>query len=252
MYSFIVLEARSPKSVLIGWNSSVGRAWIFWRVWGEYVPSPFPFCCLPAFLSLWLYHSHLPPRSCDLVLSVFSQLLTVSDLLCLLIVRLHVIAFRVTIIQDNLPVSRSLSQLHLQRPLFHIRWNLQMPEVRMWYLCGEHFSACHNQYFKIAYSFTIQFSSVAQSCSTLCDPMDGSTPGLPVHHQLPESTQTHVHQVNDAIQPSHPMSSPSPSALNLFQHQGLFQWISSSHQVAKVLEFQPQHQSFQWTPKTDL
>ena len=97
-----------------------------------------------------------------------------------------------------------------------------------------------------------QFSSVAQSCPTLCDPMNRSTPGLPVHHQLPESTQTHVHRVDDAIQPSHPRSSPSPPALNLSQHQGLFQWVSSSHQVAKVLEFQLQHQSFQWTPRTDL
>ena len=82
----------------------------------------------------------------------------------------------------------------------------------------------------------------------LCDPMNCSTPGLPVHHQLPEFTQTHVHRVGDAIQPSHPLSSPSPPAPNPFQHQGLFQWVSSSHQVAKVLEFQPQHQSFQWTP----
>ena len=97
----------------------------------------------------------------------------------------------------------------------------------------------------------IQFSSVAQSCPTLCDPMDCSTPGLPVHHLLPESTQTHVHWVSDAIQPSHPLSSPSPPALNLSQHQGLFKWVSSSHQVAKVLEFQLQHQSFQWTPRTD-
>ena len=72
-----------------------------------------------------------------------------------------------------------------------------------------------------------QFSSVAQSCPTLCNPMNRSTPGLPVHHQLPESTQTHVHQVGDAIQPSHPLSSPSPPALNLSQHQGLFQWVSS-------------------------
>ena len=96
-----------------------------------------------------------------------------------------------------------------------------------------------------------QFSSVAQSCLTLCDPINCSTPGLPVHHQLPESTQTHVHQVDHAIQPSHPLSSPSPPALNLSQHQGLFQWISSSHQ-AKVLEFQLQHQSFLWTPRTDL
>ena len=97
-----------------------------------------------------------------------------------------------------------------------------------------------------------QFSSVAQSCPTLCDPMNHSMPGLPVHHQLPESTQTHVHWVGDAIQPSHPLSCPSPPALNLSQHQGLFQWVSSSHQVAKVLEFQLQHQSFQWTPRTDL
>ena len=82
--------------------------------------------------------------------------------------------------------------------------------------------------------------------------MDCSTPDLPVHHQLLEFTQTHVHQVNDAIQPSHPLSSPSPPALNLSQYQGLFQWVTSSHQVAKVLEFQLQHQSFQWTPRTDL
>ena len=98
----------------------------------------------------------------------------------------------------------------------------------------------------------VQFSSVAHSCPTLCDPMNHSTSGLPVHHQLPESTQTHVHWVGDAIQPSHPLSSPSPPALNLSQHQGLFQWVNSLHEVAKVLEFQPQHQSFQWTPRTDL
>ena len=79
-----------------------------------------------------------------------------------------------------------------------------------------------------------------------------STPGLPVHHQLPESTQTHVYRVGDAIQPSHLLLSPSPPAVNLSQHQGLFKIVSSSHQVAKVLEFQLQHQSFQWTPRTDL
>ena len=95
-----------------------------------------------------------------------------------------------------------------------------------------------------------QFSSVAQSCPTLCDPMSRSTPGLPVHHELPEFTQTHVHRVRDAIQPSHPLSSPFPPAPNSSKHQGLFQWVSSSHEVAKVLEFQPQHQSFQWTPRT--
>ena len=81
-------------------------------------------------------------------------------------------------------------------------------------------------------------SSVTQSCLTLWDPMNRSTPGLPVHHQLPESTQTHAHWVSDAIQPSYPLSSPSPPALNLPQHQGLFHWVSFSHQVAKVLELQ--------------
>ena len=91
----------------------------------------------------------------------------------------------------------------------------------------------------------VQFSSIAQSCPTLCNPMNHSTPGLPVHHQLLEFTQTHPHRVGDAIQPSHPLSSPSPPALNLCQHQGLFQRVNSSHEVAKLLEFQLQHQSFQ-------
>ena len=99
---------------------------------------------------------------------------------------------------------------------------------------------------------SVQFSSVAQSCPTVCNLMNCSTPGLPVHHQLPEFTQTHAHGVGDAIQPSHPLLSPSPPAPNPSQHQGLFQWVNSSHQVAKVLEFQLQHQSFQWTPRTDL
>ena len=81
--------------------------------------------------------------------------------------------------------------------------------------------------------------------------MNHSTPGLPVHHQLPESTQTHVHWVSDAIQPSNPLLSPSPPALNLSQHQSLCKWVSSLHQVAKVLEFRLQHQTYQWTPRTD-
>ena len=82
------------------------------------------------------------------------------------------------------------------------------------------------------------FSSVAQSCPTLCNPMDCSTPSLPVYYQLPEFTQTHVHWVGDAIQPSYPLSSPSPPTFNLSQHQGLFKWVTSLHQVAKVLELQ--------------
>ena len=92
---------------------------------------------------------------------------------------------------------------------------------------------------------SVQFSSVAQSCPTLRDPMNRSTPGLPVHHQLPEFTQTHVHRVSDAIEPSHPLSSPSPPAPNPSQHQSLFQWVNSPHEVAKVLEFQLYHHSFQ-------
>ena len=95
---------------------------------------------------------------------------------------------------------------------------------------------------------SVQFSSVTQSCPTLCDPMDCSMPGLPVYRQLPELMQTHVHWVSDAIQPSHPLSSPSPPALNLSQHQGLFQWVRSSPQV----EFPLQHQSFQWIFRTDF
>ena len=106
--------------------------------------------------------------------------------------------------------------------------------------------------FSICISRSVQFSSVAQSCPTLCNPMNRSTPGLTVHHQLPKFTQTHVHWVNDAIQPSHPLLFPSAPAPNPSQHQSLFQWVNSSHEVGKVLEFQLQHQSFQWTPRTDL
>ena len=83
-----------------------------------------------------------------------------------------------------------------------------------------------------------QIRSAAQSCLTLCNPMNHSTPGLPIHHQIPEFTETHVHRVSNAIQPSHPLSSPSPPAPNPSQHQSLFQWVNSSHEVAKVLEFQ--------------
>ena len=128
-------------------------------------------------------------------------------------------------------------------PLFHISgsrkgWGIFFPSKgTSWKMYFYHF---------------IQFSSVAQLCLTLCDPIDCSIPGLPVHHQLPEFAQTHVHWVGDAIQLSHPLSSPSPPTFNLSKHQGLFQWVSSSHQVAKVLEFQLQHQSFQWTLRTDL
>ena len=99
---------------------------------------------------------------------------------------------------------------------------------------------------------SVQFNSVAQLCPTLCDPRNHSKPGLPVHHQLLELAQTHVHWVGDAIQTSHPLFSPSPPAFNLSQHQGLFQWVNSSHELAKVLEFQLKHQLCQLTHRTDL
>ena len=94
--------------------------------------------------------------------------------------------------------------------------------------------------------------SVAQLCPTLCYPMDCSMPGFPVLHYLLELAETWVHWVSDAIQPSHPLSPPSLPAFNLSQHQRLFQWVSSSHQVAKVLELQLQHQSFQWIVRADF
>ena len=97
---------------------------------------------------------------------------------------------------------------------------------------------------------SVQFSSFTQSCLTLCNPMGWSTLGFPVHHQLPESVQTHFHQVSDAIQPSNPLSSPFPPAFNLSQHHSFFQQVSSSHQVTKVLDLQ--HQSFQWIFRTDF
>ena len=98
----------------------------------------------------------------------------------------------------------------------------------------------------------LQFSSVARSCLTFCDPMDCSMLGSPVLYCLPELAQTHVHWVGDAIQPSHPLSSSPSPTFTLPQHQALFKWVSSSHQVAKVLEFQLQHQSFQWIFRTDF
>ena len=93
---------------------------------------------------------------------------------------------------------------------------------------------------------SVEFSSVTQLCPTLCNILDCSMPGFPVHHQLPELAQTHVHWVSDAIQQFQSLSSPSPSALNLSQHQGLFQWVSSSHQVAKYLNF-----SFSISPSSE-
>jgi len=106
---------------------------------------------------------------------------------------------------------------------------------------------CHPAYLTHMQSLN-KFSSVAQSCPTLSDPINCSTPRLPVHRKLSEFTQTQVHRVSDAIQKFHPLASSSPPALNPSQHQSLFQWVNSSHEVAKVLEFQCQHHSLQRNP----
>ena len=103
-----------------------------------------------------------------------------------------------------------------------------------------------------SFTYSVQFSSVALSCLTLCDPVNRSTPGLAVHHQPTESTQTHVHLVSDAIQPSHLLSSLSPPAPNPSQHQRLFQWVNSLHEVAEILELKLQHHYFQRNPRASL
>ena len=139
-------------------------------------------------------------------------------------------------------ITPSLLQIHFQPTCNKINNNWILVECLLW---ARYYLRARQVLTGLIVQFSsVQFSSVTQSCSTLCNPIDCSTPGLPVHHQFPELTQTHVHWVGDAIQPSHPLSSPSPPTFNLSQHQGLFQWVSSSHQVAKVLEFQLQHQSF--------
>ena len=126
---------------------------------------------------------------------------------------------------------------------------LLYPQVHFLHLC---LYSCPVNMFISTICLDSIFSSVAQSCLTLCDALDHSTPGFPVHHQLPEPTQTHVYCISDAIQPSHPLSSPSPPAFNLSRHQGPFQWVGFWRQVTKVLDFQLHHQSFQWIFRTDF
>ena len=137
----------------------------------------------------------------------------------------------------QLPVTSSFPwPILIQEVITAISWHISLP--------------CWFPYIPVEAFHLVQFSSL--SCLTLCNPMDCSTPGFPVHHQLPELAQTHVCLVSDAIQPSHPLSTPSPPAFNLSQHQGLFQWISSLNQVDKVLEVQLHYQSFQWIFRTDF
>ena len=142
---------------------------------------------------------------------------------------------------------KTVSSFKVPERATHVLLHSQIP-----IMLGEKRSSKKRTSSELSIVSSVQFSSVAQSCLTLWDPMDCSMPGLLVHHQLLELTQTHVRRVGDAIQPSHPLSSPFPPAFNLSQHQGLSQWVSSSHQVAKVLEFTLQHQSFQWIFRTDF
>ena len=119
-------------------------------------------------------------------------------------------------------------------------WNYRVKKSKVWAFLNTSNPSCFLDKTLIFFQYTasVQFSSVAQSCPTPYDSMNCSMPGLPVHHQLLEFIQTHIHWVGDAIQPSHPLLSPSPPTPNPSQHQSLFQWTNSSHDVAKVLEFQ--------------
>ena len=141
---------------------------------------------------------------------------------------------RVCILSQNTPNSTGAPWLEMQ----HASLNL-------WLLICKMGMSIKSTPLLVSESCSVQYSSIPQSCPTLCNPMDWSTPSFFVHHQLLELAQTHVHRVSDAIQPSHPLSSPSSPAFNLCQHQSLFQCVSSLHQVVKILEFQFQHQPFQ-------
>ena len=148
--------------------------------------------------------------------------------------------------RSSLPENRDRDQ-HIYFLLLHSNKNRKYQNLHFWAAWPQP----HYLTFKSS-QFVLRCRSVAKLRLTLCNPMDCSMPGFPVLHYLPELAQTHIHWLGDAIQPTHPLSPASPPALNLSQHQGLFQWVSSSHQVAKVLEFQLLHQSFHWIFRVDF
>ena len=146
---------------------------------------------------------------------------------------------------------KTLGILELNERILHVGWMWILVDMGWTHWVEQHALKSHvHPDAQNMTLFVVHFSSVTQSCLTLWDPMDCSTPGLPDHHQLLEFTQAHVHWVSDAIQPSHPLSSLSPPDFSLAHHQGLHKWVISLHQVAKVLEIQLQHQSFQWIFRT--
>ena len=140
-----------------------------------------------------------------------------------------------------------MGEQKIQSCHFHLYLNVPKDIYEVSYIAGRFFTIWAT---REAQRYIWEICMSVQLCLILCDPMDCRMQGFPVHHQLPELAQTHVHRISDAIQPSHPLSSPFPPVFNLSQDQGLFQWVSSLHQVAKVLELQ--HQSFQWIFRTDL
>ena len=143
--------------------------------------------------------------------------------------------FQIRIYKNQFLVIRMYIKIHFPNVGF-INPCISISEHKWWK--GSNYNVLISCLYMSLWFRSDQIRSVTQSCPTLCDPMNPSTPGLPVHHQLPEFTQTHVHRASDAIQPSHPLSSPSPPASNPSQHRSFFQWVNSSHEVAKVLEFQ--------------
>ena len=234
---------RGWARVSLGWNPGVGRAPLLSRgSRGEYSGEWRKWISL-----LWLVAPLLHLQSqqhCLFLILCLHILLSNQSQERVSLSGTHVTRWEpVWMALDNLPIAGTGPLITSAKSLCHYCSMFIDLRIRM-YLFGDRDSTfiCNK----------VLDTSVTQLFPTLCDPMNCSTPGLPVHHQLPEFTQTHAHRVDDAIQPSHPLLPPSPPAPNPSQHQGLFQWVSSSHEVAKVLEFQLQHQSFQWTTSTDL
>ena len=223
-----------PKPFCYFWKGTQARWQLTYIVTG-----------LPAHLAAVRWHHPLIPHSCS---QLPPDLLFISQATKTCLSKIRVWLFLQLIQGTRLEVVKSRCEFHFICLLIFI-------QLLFWLIlinCTDCFPSFHDYIQSNHYTISpVQFSSVAQSCPTLCDPMNRSTPSLPVHHQLPEFTQTRVHRVSDAIQSSYPWSSPSSLVPNLSQDQSLFQSVNSSREVAKVLEFQLQHHSFQRNPRVD-